>query len=411
MNSPQNDALSSILTVEKVRALACPTGKRHLELADGLVPGFFVDALPTGQKRFRLRLIAQGVRRVTTIGDAAVMPLDEARYLAQQLKRAVKRGEALPASVNVGSPSLQEFFLGAYLQFIKSYKRSWEDDVSLIRNHVLSSLGHLSMGALQSADVTKLVRDMSARNYAAGTINRVLVLLSYGFSLALKWKVPGVVSNPLRDVVRLKVDNRIERYLRGDDTQRLLREVRASPNPELGPIISLLVLTGARKREALSMRWSDVDLGQRVWRVSRTKSGRNRHVPLSDAAMQVLTEQKRRQALTGGSPFVFPNPRTGQPFVSIFYSWDAARRRAGLPEFRIHDLRHSFASFLVNAGRSLYEVQELLGHADARTTSRYAHLSPERLRDAVQRVGSIVYNDASAASGPVRQSPAQPGTA
>ena len=78
--------------------------------------------------------------------------------------------------------------------------------------------------------------------------------------------------------------------------------------------------------------------------------------------------------------------RTGQAYVSFFYSWNAARIRAGMPDLRVHDLRHSFASFLVNAGRSLYEVQELLGHADIRTTSRYAHLSRERLIAAVEVV-------------------------
>jgi site-specific recombinase XerD len=83
---------------------------------------------------------------------------------------------------------------------------------------------------------------------------------------------------------------------------------------------------------------------------------------------------------------IFANPKTGLPYVSFFYSWDAARKRAGLPDLRVHDLRHSFASFLVNAGRSLYEVQELLGHADIRTTSRYAHLSRERLFEAVESV-------------------------
>jgi site-specific recombinase XerD len=83
---------------------------------------------------------------------------------------------------------------------------------------------------------------------------------------------------------------------------------------------------------------------------------------------------------------IFPNIRTGQPYVSFFYSWNAASIRAGMPDLRVHDLRHSFASFLVKAGRSLYEVQELLGHADIRTTSRYAHLSRERLIAAVEVV-------------------------
>ena len=77
------------------------------------------------------------------------------------------------------------------------------------------------------------------------------------------------------------------------------------------------------------------------------------------------------------------------PYSSFYYSWDTARKRAGLPDLRVHDLRHSFASFLVNAGRSLYEVQELLGHSDIRTTSRYAHLSRERLFEAVEAVPQL----------------------
>ena len=81
---------------------------------------------------------------------------------------------------------------------------------------------------------------------------------------------------------------------------------------------------------------------------------------------------------------IFANPKTGEPFVSFFYSWNNARIRAGLPDFRIHDLRHSFASYLVNAGRSLYEVQELLGHADIKMTMRYAHLAPDHLNDAIR---------------------------
>jgi site-specific recombinase XerD len=86
---------------------------------------------------------------------------------------------------------------------------------------------------------------------------------------------------------------------------------------------------------------------------------------------------------------IFMNVKTGKAYVSFFYSWNTARVLAGLPDFRVHDLRHSFASFLVNAGRSLYEVQELLGHADIRTTSRYAHLSRERLISAVESVPYI----------------------
>jgi len=105
-----------------------------------------------------------------------------------------------------------------------------------------------------------------------------------------------------------------------------------------------------------------------------------------DAAIELLQSLPRQDDI----PWVFFNPRTGKPPVSIFYAWDTIRRRVGIPELRIHDLRHSYASFLVNAGRSLYEVQKLLGHHDPRVTMRYTHLSPQAMLEAVNVVGAMV---------------------
>jgi integrase len=134
----------------------------------------------------------------------------------------------------------------------------------------------------------------------------------------------------------------------------------------------------------------DIDWQRKPWRIPKTKSGKVRHVPLSSAAIDLLKKLKMKiEPQLIDQPPIFANPRTGLPYISFFYSWDKARTCAGLKEFRIYDLRHSFASCLVNAGRSLYEVQELLGHADIKTTSRYAHLSRERLSDAVNTIPQI----------------------
>ena len=103
---------------------------------------------------------------------------------------------------------------------------------------------------------------------------------------------------------------------------------------------------------------------------------------MSDSAVELLKKIERQDDAVS----VFNNPKTKKPFVSIFYSWDTARKKAGMPDLRIHDLRHSFASFLINAGRSLYEVGHLLGHTQIKTTMRYAHLSDQTLRDAVNVV-------------------------
>jgi integrase len=287
-------------------------------------------------------------------------------------------------------PLVQDFFVNKYLPYVKSYKRSWDTDESMIRNHIVPKLGKLHMGKVSPPDIAVFIESMKAAQYATGTCNRALVLLRYGYALALRWKVPGVESNPIKEIKNIKDDNKIERYLTELQTIALLDAVRQSSSEMLQFIVLFLIYTGARKREVLEARWRDIDWAQKSWRIPKTKSGKVRHVPLSTGAMKLLEHLrlKVRDGLLSEQP-IFVNPKTGQPFVSFFFSWNNARIRAGLPDFRIHDLRHSFASYLVNAGRSLYEVQELLGHADIKTTSRYAHLSRERLVAAVEVVPQI----------------------
>ena len=140
------------------------------------------------------------------------------------------------------------------------------------------------------------------------------------------------------------------------------------------------------KREVLDARWEDFDFESRLWKIPVTKSGKPRYVPISDGLIAILKSVPR----LAGSRYVFPNPDTGKPYVTIFYSWNTARQRAGLPDVRIHDLRHSFASILINSGRSLYEVQHLLGHTQSKTTERYAHLQRETLLNAANVVANMV---------------------
>ena len=143
----------------------------------------------------------------------------------------------------------------------------------------------------------------------------------------------------------------------------------------------LLLLTGARRREITQAKWEHVDWEKRVLLVPVSKSGRPRIVALNAAAFALLRSIPRDPE----SPYVFPGR-----LVGVFYPWDRIRRRAGLPDVRLHDLRHSFASILVNQGVSLYIVQGLLGHASPRMTQRYAHLAPQTLLDAAEVVSSVI---------------------
>ena len=186
----------------------------------------------------------------------------------------------------------------------------------------------------------------------------------------------------------LEVNNKKERYLSHVEARRLYDALCFSENTMLKFIVPMLILTDARKREVLDAKWTDFDLERRIWRIPTTKAGKARHVPLSDGVMHLLSMMPR------DSQWVFPNLATSKPFVSVDCAWHTGRTKAGLADVRMHDLRHSFASLLINSGRTLYEVQHILGHTQVKTTQRYAHLSQDRLlaasNAATLAVGSVM---------------------
>jgi integrase len=385
-----------VLTDELVQALSCPAGRTHLEVFDTEVKGFYVDLLCSGRKTYRVRYWLDAKKRLESIGDAKQLSVQEARNLALQ---TIETGKLRPhgsvpdryARKRHGAVlvTLEEFLLNKYLPYVRSYKRSWISDESMIRLHIVPALGQMAMARISALDFSGFKEKLKHKQLAAGTINRALVLLRYAYKLAHRWSVPGVNLDSFNGVRYLKNDNRIERYLTAEQSSQLLHEVRNSHNPLLPMIVAFLIYTGARKREVLDAKWTDIDWVQRSWKISKNKSNKIRHIPLSLGAIDTLMQAKSHRMLKENCEYIFPNPNTLKPFSSFFFSWDAARKRAGIPELRVHDLRHSFASFLVNAGRSLYEVQELLGHADIKTTSRYAHLSRERLNAAVECVPRV----------------------
>jgi len=389
------------LTNEVIEALICPPDKKHLEVFDEILKGFYVDVLPSGRMTYRIRYWQNSKKCLQSIGNARSMPVDEARNLALIAMQEIRQKIVITKqSADHQGVKLASFLLEKYLPYIRSYKRSWKSDVSMINTHIAPKLGQLTMSKVTSFDITNFIETMKHKNLAPGTINRGLVLLRYAYKLAERWQEPGVNSSAWVSIKQLKVDNRIERYLTPEQSDCLLQAVKKSLNPQLTFIVAFLIYTGARKREVLEIKWRDINLNQSSWKISKNKSNKVRHVPLSEGAIETLKAVREKWRIQHNGveaeqdDFIFANPTTGKPFSSFFYSWNTARDKAGMPELRVHDLRHSFASFLVNAGRSIYEVKELLGHADIKTTSRYAHLSQESLKAAVSAVPKLRINDA-----------------
>ncbi len=376
-----------------LESLQIPAGKQRLTVTDARTRGLQFE-LRTGGGFFSYRYSFQGRQRGIPIGRYGVLKVADARKKALELGRMVALGQD-PMSQKIQQrqcPTFGEFFINKYMTFVKVDKRSWDTDWSLYRNHLRSVFGDLKMNQVSKVKVREFLHGKIAEGCAKGSVNRFLVLIRYCYNLALEWETEGVTDNPAKGIKAFQENNKVERFVTHDESMALKRELERSENPQLRFIIAFLLVTGARKNEALHARWDDIDVEFKIWRVPLSKSGKVRHITLSDTAIRFLEILRlHNRNLLGQAfdrcEFIFPNPKTLKPFVSIFYSWDAARCRAGLAGVRINALRHTFTSTLVNNGVSLYEVQKLLGHAHIRTTERYAHLKQERLQESASFAG------------------------
>ena len=387
------------LSQRRVQSLKCPPDKTRTVYSDTTVAGLVLEKRRTGGATFYVRYRdAYGAQRNYRIGDASSVALDAARKKTIEVMSNVAAGGDPFAEKEKkrATPTVGIFFEEWYLPHAQSGKKSWKCDVGLFKHHIAPYIGKKRMDAVISADILQIKKAMRAKDYAEGTIDRVLILTRYMFNLAQRWKIGGVPENPCRTVDLYHPKNARERFLTKEEINRLLEELDRSRNRLLRYIVMLLLLTGARKQEVLRAAWEDFDLHHGFWLIPETKSGRPRSIPLSHHIRCLLDELPSN----GTSQWLFPNPKTGVPFVTVFYTWDKARIAAGLADVRMHDLRHSFASFLVNSGRSIYEVKELLGHAHIKTTERYAHLDNTTLANAISAAGSFVDVGPSAAALP-----------
>ena len=191
--------------------------------------------------------------------------------------------------------------------------------------------------------------------------------------------------NPVSFIELEKFDNRRERYLSQDELQRLLTVIEKDCNPTARLCLRFLLLTGRRRGEVLKLEWSDVDLERGLIRFRHTKNGRPQTVPVGSQALGIIKEAALLHR--GESPVVFPF-RSQWTLARV---WKRIRRRAGLENFRLHDLRHSFATLAASSGQvDIYTLQNLLGHRSITMTQRYAHLFPGALRGAAEVVGGLI---------------------
>lgn len=347
-----------------------------------------MEALQSGVKTYYQRYTdLHGKQRQFRIGRVGVVPFEEARKRAIQVKADISLGRDPRHELKLvrDVPTLREFALNSYLPFVEQKKRSWKTDEVLIRRHLLPALGAVYLDDITTTLVVRMMASMRAAGFAPGTCNRPVIILRYMLNLARKWGIPRMERNPAKDVELYEEQGR-ERFLSQDETEALMQSIREDENRVAATAIELLLLTGARRNEVTQAKWDYVDFEKKTLFVPLSKSGKPRFIALNEPALQLLSAWKA----LAKNDWVFPSDRTDRPCPALFYPWDRIRKRAGLPDVRLHDLRHSYASFLVNNGVSIYVVQQLLGHTQTRTTQRYSHLDRDTLNDAAAVAGAVV---------------------
>ena len=293
--------------------------------------------------------------------------------------------------------TLNAFFDDHYYPHCAATTRKHRHTLLTYEKHLRDTLGPMRWEEMTPLALNAWLRRQVQQKLKNTTINKHIILVNRLLRTARDWGAlpEGVRAPPF--LRKLPTGDYRQRFLSQDEIRRLMAACDRINHPYLAHFIRFLLLTGARKGEARTAKWRDMDFATGLWRVPMTKSGRSRRIMLSAAAIEVLERTERRTRElglpVGPDDYIFPNPRTGTCYNSFHIAYFKARDIAGLPEVRIHDLRHTFASLLINNGVSLYEVQELLGHSSTAMTQRYAHLQPNKLRSRTEIVSRLVGED------------------
>jgi diguanylate cyclase (GGDEF)-like protein len=231
-----------------------------------------------------------------------------------------------------------EQFSRRYLDHLSGHRRTREIHDICLRDHILPKFGRFRLDEIARSDVANwLAATILPDQHGPAAASRINGILSYMFVMAKRWGVPGAEINPIQSLSPPSQGSGGEALLTAEDVARLRKAAQASHNPQLKFIVSLSLATPLRISELLDAHWDDIDFEQRVWKIGTAESDTARSVPLTAAAIEVLGQVPRWE----GCAHVIANPRTRKPYRSFFRSWDAARKKAGLPDVSLRDLRYA----------------------------------------------------------------------
>ncbi len=367
-----------------------PDAIKTLKYWDSELKGFGVVVLPSGRQTYCIQYRnQQRVLKRYKVGVHGQITTEEARGLAKKRLGQIAYGgdPADQKKQTKNLPSMEDLAKN-YIERhgYKKRPKSLKDDQKLLQNIILPTLGKVKAPNVTRRDIETLHKNLQKTPYQA---NRTLALLSKMFSLAISWEWRE--GNPVIGIEKYQEEKR-DRWLDEEELNRLWTVLDCYPSHLTAYVFKFLLLTGARKGEVLQATWDQFNLEKGIWTKPShlTKQKKKEYLPLSERSLNLL--QALKQLNTQNSPYLFPGRIEGEPLKEIKTFWTKVLKEAKLEKVRIHDLRHTHASHLVSSGLSLSIVGKLLGHTQASTTQRYAHLADEPLRQAAELFSSKVDN-------------------
>lgn len=368
--------------------LICPADKKRIEYCDKELPGLIIIVSPISQGgTYFLRYKSSGKTAYIKISRTNELVLVDARKKAKLLKLEIANG-ADPSNekrVQKAVLTLSEFYEQHYKPYAAVHKRSAKSDYQIYTCR-LERFKHLRLNQITKSMIIGLHNDLRMSGLSGSTSDHAVKFLRHAFNLAISW---GLLNeNPASGVKLFNLDNKIEHYLNATELERLMTVLQNGANRPVCMIAMYLLSTGSRMSETLNSKWVDINIETRTWKIPalNSKSKKVRSVPLNDSAINIINQLDT----SGKFENLFVNPVSGKKYTSIHKAWGKIRKEAGLPYLRIHDLRHQYASFLVNSGRTLYEVQQILGHSTSKVTERYSHLSSATLQAAANSASVMI---------------------
>lgn len=361
------------------------------------VAGFGVKALPTGKKVFVVKYRINGggrkaQQRWQTLGKFGTLTVDQARQLATQILAEVARGvdpQGNKLATRV-APRMQDVWDRFETDELPSKKAATQRDYKAQWQNVIQpKFGQTLVRDLKRGAVEKFHKDLRSTPYQA---NRILALLSRLMNMAERWEWRSQGTNPCRYVERFEEKGR-ERYLSIIEIGQISKAIDTLTDsnqlwPEAGNAMKLLLLTAARVTEITQAKWEWVDFDKQVLALPDSKTG-SRPIYLSPAAIELLKSQ-RATTRDKTSDYIFPGRSEGKPLHNLRKPWGRVCAAAKIEGVRLHDLRHTAASIAAGEGVSLPIIGRLLGHRQAQTTQRYAHVDTDPALRAATTVGDIV---------------------